>query len=186
MRLERQQDAAIRPTLTDGFERGGQLGRVMTVVIDERDAPRRGLHIAILLQATIDAMERRQRRLNRRVADIQFFRDRNRGQRIEHVVRAGKIQLHRQRLRAAATLHIEARLHALAHDVHRTNVGVALDAVSHEGTRDARHQALRDRIVGAHDRQPVERQVVQEVDEALLQPLEVAVVRARDDRCRRW
>ena len=66
------------------------------------------------------------------------------------------------------------------------NVGIALDAVSHDRPMDPRQQTLRDRIVRAHHGQSVERQVVQEVDEALLQPLEVAVVRAADDRCRRW
>ena len=53
----------------------------------------------------------------------------------------------------------------------------AIDAVSDDRARDARHQARCHRIVGAHDRDAVERHVVQEVDEALLEPLEVAVVR---------
>ena len=75
-------------------------------------------------------------------------------------------------------MHRETRLQSLAHDIGRTHVGLLLDAVGHDRAIDARNHCRGHRIIGADHRESVERQVVQEIDEALLEALEIAFVRA--------
>jgi hypothetical protein len=55
-------------------------------------------------------------------------------------------------------------------------VGALIEAVGDRGARNARQQRGGARIVAADDRQPVERQVMQEVDEGLVQLLDSAAV----------
>jgi hypothetical protein len=69
------------------------------------------------------------------------------------------------------------------------HVGVFAESVGDVRPRDLREQRAHDCVVGAEHRQPVERQVVQELDEARLELLEIAAMRrevvrvdVRDDR----
>jgi hypothetical protein len=59
----------------------------------------------------------------------------------------------------------------------RPNVGARVQAVGHEGPRDLGEDAAHVLVVGTQHRKPVERQIVQECDEALLEPREISVVR---------
>src|SRR5690606_42129819 len=72
MRLEHEHDPPPRPSLANRFERRRDFRRVMSVVIDERDTTGARLHIAILLESPIDAVEARERRLNRLIGDLQL------------------------------------------------------------------------------------------------------------------
>ncbi len=49
-------------------------------------------HVAVTLEAPPDAVELGQRLEDRRIRDAELARDRNRGERIEHVVAAGKVE----------------------------------------------------------------------------------------------
>ncbi len=81
-------------------------------------------------------------------------------------------------VRAVRPQHGELRAARQAFNVHGAHVGTLVEAVGEVGTRDLRDQAARIRVIVADDGEAIERQVVQELDEAQLQLLEVAAVRA--------
>ena len=108
----------------------------------------------------------------------ELARHRDRRQRVAHVVGAGEVQHHRQRAAAAGQRDVEARAAAVALERARAHVHALAQPVGHERPADARQDALHLLVVAAQHRQAVERQVVQELDEALLEALEVAAVRA--------
>jgi hypothetical protein len=103
VRLEREHDAPPRPALADRLERRGDLGRVMTVVVDQRDAADRQHELGEHLQAAIDALEAGERLLDRRVRDLELGRHGDRRQRIEHVVTAGNVEGDGERRGAVGT-----------------------------------------------------------------------------------
>ena len=99
VRLEHQHDAPIGPALARGLERRRDLGRVMAVVVDQRRCGRAPVSSSPShLQPPVDALELRERALDRLVADLELGRDRDRGERVQHVVPARQVQRDRQRL----------------------------------------------------------------------------------------
>ena len=94
---------------------------------------------------------------------------------IQHVVQAGHVHRDVQRL-ALRAQHGEPGAHAFLADVDRAHVGVFAEAVGHGRAGDLREDLTHNRIIHAHHRQSVERQVVEELDEGLLQLVEVAAV----------
>ena len=129
VRLEHQHQAALRPGLAHGLERRGDLGRVVAVVVDERDAAARSLDVAEHLQAPVDALEARQRALDGRVGDLELRGHGDGGQRVEHVVQARQVQRDRQRVFGTRTQHVECRLRTAARDVDGAHVGAFAQAV---------------------------------------------------------
>jgi hypothetical protein len=77
-----------------------------------------------------------------------------------------------------AAHHVEVGAQAVAAHVLRVQVGTRRETVTHHRAVDPGEDGAHVRIVHAQHRQAVERQVVQERDEARLELLEVAVVRA--------
>ena len=84
MRLKQRDDAALRIAAARGVERGPDLGRMMRVVVDDQ----RAVVVAEDLEAAIDAEELGDAGGDRVGADAELARDRDRGQRVAHVVLA--------------------------------------------------------------------------------------------------
>ncbi len=104
VRLEGEHQAAARKGDARRLQRRRHLRRVMAVVVDQREAARtpfarRHLHVAVVLEAPADAAEFRERALDRVAGNLQFGGDRDRGERVQHVVPPGQIE---RRCRAAA------------------------------------------------------------------------------------
>ena len=65
----------------------------MTVVLDQRElATGRSTHFAMALEAAPDALEARQRRLYCGLGHTEFLRNRDRCERVEHVVATHQVQ----------------------------------------------------------------------------------------------
>ena len=90
---------------------------------------------------------------------------------------ARHIHRHVQRL-AVAAQHGEERLHALLTHVDRTHIGIFIKTVGHGRTGYLWQDLAHDRVIHAHHRQTVERQVVKELDEGFLQLVEVTAIGA--------
>ena len=121
-----------------------------------------------MLHAPLDALEARERAADRGIGHSELARHGDRRQRIAHVVGAGRFSItgsgcarpgsaRRSACRSLALEHAGAHVHALA------------QPVGHERPADARQDAAHLLIIAAQHRQAVERQVVQELDEALLE-----------------
>jgi hypothetical protein len=141
-----------------------------------------------VLQAPLDALEERERAADRRHVDSEFDRDRNGRERVQNVVGARQIDGELDG-RGAGAFDPEMRDAAVAAQVDRAHIRAFGDAVGHGRPADARQNAAHVLVIEAQHREPVERQVVQEVDEARLQALEIAgvsrevvVVNIGDDR----
>ncbi len=118
--------------------------------------------------------------------DIQFGGDRHRRQRIQHIVAARQIEGDARAAARPGAQRLVARLQARSLHIDRAHIRALAEAVGDERPADALQDALHMLIVRAQHGETVERQVVQEVDEALLETREIALVRARGDRCRYW
>ena len=104
---------------------------------------RRRLDVGDVLQAALDALEAGQRAADRRVVDAQLARDGDRRKRIEHVVRAGKIDGDGERRGLAWAQHVEAGLQAFAADVHRAHIRALGQTVASATGRPMRSRMLR-------------------------------------------
>ncbi len=178
VRLEREHQPPARPGLAHGVHRRLDLGRVMAVVVDQRHATGARRDFAHHLEPPADALEARECALDRRVLDLELGRDRDRRERVPHVVHAGQVQRDRKR-RPAGADHVETGRCALALEPGGADVCVLAEPVAHGRSADLGQDLAHDLVVAAHHRETVERQVVQELDEALLELLEVAAVRAQ-------
>ena len=97
MRLEREHQPAAGKARAHRGQRRGHLDRMVAVVVDQRvRAAAVEPHVAVALEAAADAVEVGERRGDRRVADADFAADRDRGQRVAHVVHAGQRELDRR------------------------------------------------------------------------------------------
>src|SRR5205823_1216648 len=101
--------------------------------------------------------------------------DRDRGERVRDVMSAGEIELHVER-RAVPSRHLEARLEARRAEIRAAHVGARREAVEEDRPSHLLDDARRVRIVRAQHRETVERQVVEEISEALLEEPEIATV----------
>ena len=90
---------------------------------------------------------------------------------------ARHVHRHVERL-AVRAQHGEVGAHAFLTHVDRAHVGILGKAVGHGRAANLRQQFAHHRIIHAEHGQAVERQVVQELDEGLLQPVEVAAIGA--------
>src|SRR6185369_8110148 len=110
-------------------------------------------------------------------------------ERVEHVVEPREIDLERERLAPLLRDDLEARAQTQPLDVVRAEVGALAEAVARDAPAELRDQLARVVVIAAEHGEPVERQVVQEIEKALLEPAEVSFVAAevirvdvRDDR----
>ena len=113
MRLECEHESPSGPGLAHGIEGRLDLGRVMAVVVDERDATGAGRDIAHELEPATDALESGERALDRRVLDFELGCDSDRRERVPHVVQARQLERDLEWRTARANRH-EARGSALA------------------------------------------------------------------------
>src|SRR6185437_1091339 len=161
---------------------------MMAIVIDHSDRAHGGLDIGNVLYPPIDALETRERPPDRGIVYAELRRHRTRSKRVQHVVRAWKVDGDLEG-RPATACNPDPRLQPEPPDVDGAHVGRLAEAVCQDRPADALQNAAHVLIVQTQYRQSVERQVVQEPDEALLQSLEVAamgrqmiVVDVGDDR----
>ena len=117
--------------------------------------------------------EARQRAQDIFVVDAFFGRHRHRRRRVQRIVAPRRVQRHRQQ-RFVLTAQGKVPLRANLPVVFDAHVGIFTEAVGGDMATHARQQLAHYRIVDAHHRTAVERQVVQEIDKRLLQILEVA------------
>ena len=91
MRLERQHDAAAGVALADRVERRRDLRRVMSVVVDDGywfAVAGRQVDVGDVREPPVDALEARERALDRFVRNADLERDGNGRERVQHVVHA--------------------------------------------------------------------------------------------------
>ncbi len=69
MRLEDQHDTTVRPALARGLDGRRDLGRMMAVVVHDRDLADAGVDVGDPLQAPLDALEAGQRALDGGIVD---------------------------------------------------------------------------------------------------------------------
>jgi hypothetical protein len=134
--------------------------------------------VAVALEAPADAVELGQALDHRRVGQLELGGDRDRRERVEHVVHARQVERDREvgHAHAVPALHREAHRAGVGDDVDGADHRVGAEAVGHERARDHRHDRAHARIVGAEDGGAVERHLVDELDEGLLQLGEVVAV----------
>ena len=97
MRLEREHEPAAGKAAARGGDRRRHLDRVVAVVVDQRErAAVRQRDVAVALEAAADAVELRERLRDRRVGDADLAADRDRRERVVHVVHARQVELDRQ------------------------------------------------------------------------------------------
>src|SRR5262245_46352719 len=164
MRLKRD----YQPTFGDRPGRrdhGGDFGRVMTVVLDDEDAP----HLAAILKAALGAMEPRERSRDVTPRNAKLACHRHRSERVQDVMAPwnGQVQLaerdrpatrpsrtHRADRREAVQLHVGSR-----------DVGGLFETVCDDMTLDAAADLTETAIVAAQNDGPVRRHAVGELHE---------------------
>ena len=158
-------------------EHGGDLHRVVTVVVDHRDPA----DDADLGEAALDAREIRQRAADHGLGKAHLAADGDRGQGVLHVVHAQHRQPHALH-GAVALLHVagdddvEGGPQRVARDVDRPHLGLRAEPVGHDAAvLDAPDQALHLRVVDAERGDAVERNVLDEGAVGPAHRVEVAV-----------
>ncbi len=175
VRLVDDHQTAAWPATAHGLDYRSHFGRVVAVVVDQHHAAAFDRQFAVYLEAAADALEAGQALDDGFIADAFVSGDGDGGQGVEHVVVAGHVHRYLERL-AVAAQHGEVGLHALLAHVDGADVGLFAEAVGDGRALDLRQDLAHHRVVQAHHGQAVERQVVQELDEGLLQLVEVAFV----------
>ena len=169
---------------------------MVAVIVDQRERAAAALTrdhglLAVALEPAIDAVEFGEALDHRRVGQLELGGDRDRGQRVQHVVVAGQVQRDAQvgHLHAVAALHRELHGAGVGGDIDRAHHRVGAEAVGHDRARDHLHDPTHAGIVAAQDGRAVERHAVNEFDEGRLQLREVVAVGVhvvgvdvRDDR----
>ena len=103
---------ALKVAELRGGQRGANLGGMMAVIVDHRDAARLPAH----LKPAIDAGIAGNGLANRFERNVQFQADRDGRRRVQHVVNAGNVQVKRSQI-APARSNGEAALEGAAIDV---------------------------------------------------------------------
>ncbi len=182
VRLERQHQAAAGEGAARGRQRGGNLDRVMAVVLDHRElaATVRGPHrnIAIALEAPAHALELGQGLAHRLVGDVEFHGDGDGRQRIEHVVMACEVELDLKVGQGHAVAPLHREVHLLAHgaDVDGPHLGLLADAIAGHRALHVGHDFAYRRVVDAEDRRAIEGHAMQEFQEGALELAEVVPI----------
>src|SRR5215467_9193753 len=170
VRLKHRHDPTVEPGL-GGRQGGPDLGRVMPVVVDDRDATGAPQD----LKAALDSREAGQRALNGGERDLEIEAHADRRKRVEHVVAARDLQRDLAE-EAPALVDLEAAGHARQLQAARDEVRARLEPVRDDALLDSRNQELDVRLVQAQDHRAVERHLVDERHEGLADRVEAAVV----------
>ena len=175
MRLEDHHQASARPQLAHGGDGTAQFGRVMAVVVHQRDAIAGDVAFGDL-EASRNAPVLCQPAHDGVVVDAFDVRHRDGGQRVLHVVaarhRQGDLQVF------AATEDGAKRRHAGFDAAHRLRptVGLAGEAVGDDAWLDVPYQIGGQGIVAIDDRRAVERQLIGEIHERAAQTFDILTV----------
>ena len=149
MRLERQDHAAPRKTFACRCQRRRHLDRMMTVVVDQRErAAVLERHVTVALKAAVNPFEFGERLHDRGVGNADFASDRNRGERVLHVVNARCGELDRQ-IRHAYRGRGETHASLYIDDANGAKLCVFGETVGHHRLRDLRQHRADMRIVYA-------------------------------------
>src|SRR5213593_1884307 len=185
VRLKHRHDPTVEAGLGGGQGRP-DLGRVMTVVVDHRDATGTTQD----LKSALDSGESGERPLNRGKRDLQVQPHADRRERVEHVVAAGDLERDLAE-EAVALIDLEPAGHAREVQAARDEVRARLEPIRDDPLLDSRDQELDVRLIQAEHRRAVEGHLVDEGDEGVADRVEGAVVvevlgvDRRDDRDRR-
>src|ERR1035437_5285351 len=149
MRLEERDDAAVRVRLAGGRERRRDFGRVVRVVIDDDDAGA----LPLLLEAPDDAFEFLERARRDPERNRELARDRERSERVFHVVEARHPERDGPQELAAGRRN-EARAGSLEHEVAHRDVGLGREPECDDPARHERAYLLHVRVVQAESTAP--------------------------------
>ncbi|MDT4847498.1 hypothetical protein FQZ97_815550 [compost metagenome] len=177
MRLVDHHQAALRPAAAHGLDHGRHFARVVAVVVHQHHAAAFHFQFAIDLEAPAHALEAGQALDDGFVADAFVAGNGDGGQGVQHVVVARHVHRDIQRL-AVAAQDGEPGAHAFLAHIDGAHVGVLGEAVGHGRAGYLGEDLADHRVVHAEHRQAIERQVVEELHEGLLQPVEVTFVGA--------
>ena len=177
VRLVDHHQTTLRPAATHGLDHCGHFTRVMAIVVDQHHAATVHRQFAVDLEAPTDTLEARQPGDDGGIVDAFVGGDGDGRQGIEDVVVTRHVHRHVERL-AVRAQHGEVSAHALLTHVDRAHVGILGKAVGHGWAANLRQQFAHHRIIHAEHGQAVERQVMEELNEGLLQPIEVAAIGA--------
>ena len=169
MRLKHHQHATAEPACRG--ERGANLGGMMPVVVDHAHASR----FAARLEAAAHAAEPRQRLGDQREAHLDLETDRDRRQRVQHVVVAGHVQFQRTE-RASERLDLKARAMRQQLHVARAHLALLAGSVARVTLGDRGQNLAHLRVVGAHNAGAIEGHAIRKVGERLTQSLDIAEV----------
>ena len=201
VRLHHGDDLPVRRG-AGGLQHRGDLDRMVAVIVEDRDA----VPLARAGEAALHAAEARERLADRVGRDAELVRDRDGGGGVERVVRARHrqdevLELQPEARAAVADHDAELGLPAARIDIHEAHIGLRVLAIGDDAAvLDAADEVLHGRMVDAHHREAVERDVVDEGAEGVLDGVEGAemvemlgvdvgddgdVRRAASGRCRR-
>jgi hypothetical protein len=185
VRLDDGDHAALR-ALARGGEDGGDLDRMMAVIVDDGDA----VDLADLGEAALDAVELGEAALDHFIRDAHFGGDADRRQRILDIVAAGHGQLdagdHPDLAGAIAQRDVEAVAAGKGRDIVAAYVGLGGEAVGDDPpVAEPRHDRLDLDMIDAEQGCPVEGHVLDERDEGVLD-LHRSRHNGRDARDRYW
>ena len=180
VRLEGHNQAAARPGAAQRRNRRRHFVRMVTVVVDEREGARfavgaRAGDFAVLREAAADTREFREPLGDRFARDARKRRNGDGRKGVPHVMEPRQIQNDGQR-RMVGAQHREVHARADRLHVDRAHESVRRKAVADHGLRDAVADRTDVFVVHAKDRDPVEGEAFEEVDEGRLEVLEVVPV----------
>src|SRR5499427_9471639 len=170
VRLKHRHDPTVESSL-GGRQRSSDLGRVMPIVVDHRDAS----GAAQDLKAALDSRESAQRPLNGGERNLEVEPDADRRERVEYIVATRDLQgdLAEQ---APALIDLEPAGHPRELQAARDQIRARLEPVRDDPLLEAREQELDIGLVQAEDGRAVEGHLVDEGDEGVADRVEGAVV----------
>ena len=180
MRLKSQHQPPTGKRAAHRRHRRRHLHRVMAVIVDQREAAAAShSDFAVALEAPSHAFKFRQRMHNALVGHAHFHANRNRRQRVQHVMNARQIQCHRQICGGTpigGTYGAKTHLPAAVLNVHRAYLRLRRQAVGGDRLGNQGNNRADIGVVLAQHRHAVERQAMHEIDKRLLQIVERVAV----------
>ena len=169
MRLKHQHQASLRPALAHRFQRRRHLGGMMAVVVHDQGACRPATGSRPAAAGADRCPGNSPGRFWMASSGISSsVATATAASEFKTLWRPGKLIVTLKGGRPSRSS-LVSRLQPQALHIDRANVRALAETVGDEGTSDGLQNALHMFIVGAQHGQTVERQVVQEIDEALLQ-----------------
>src|SRR5262249_23624662 len=170
MRLEHGDEPTVEASLGGG-QRRADLGRMVTIIVDDGHPAR----LAAYLEAALDAGETGQRLLHRMERNLEIEPEADGGERVEDVVPAGNLQRAFAELLSAMD-DLEAAGQPRQMDAPGHQVRARGEAIRDEPLLEPGNEHLDVRLIEAEHSRAIERHLVDEGQEALADRLERAPV----------